>query len=69
MTIFKSMGLGCVHYLKHFLPPLINVMEVCGTSTPGLRELLFQQLCIIVSILKHFTRDYLDQFIKLMEVA
>src|SRR5690349_11547768 len=48
MTIFKTMGLGCVHYLKHFLPPLINVMEVCG-SLPGLRELIFQQLCILVS--------------------
>lgn len=43
MTIFKTMGLGCVHYLKHFLPPLINVMEVCG-SLPGLRELIFQQV-------------------------
>jgi len=62
MTIFKSQGLKCVPYLKHFMPLFMNVMKVVGESMPGLRELMFQQLCILVSIIKHYTRDFLDEF-------
>ncbi len=62
MTIFKSQGLKCVPYLKHFMPLFMHVMKVVGESMPGLRELMFQQLCILVSIIKHYTRDFLDEF-------
>lgn len=44
MTILKSMGASCVQYLKHFLPPLVHLMEVHGDNTPGLCEIIFQQL-------------------------
>lgn len=44
MTILKSMGVSCVQYLKHFLPPLVQLMEVHGHNTPGLCEIIFQQL-------------------------
>jgi hypothetical protein len=44
MTILKSMGVSCVQYLKHFLPPLVLLMEVHGDNTPGLCEIIFQQL-------------------------
>jgi len=59
MTIFKTMGLKCVLYLKHFMPLFLHVMRVCGDSLFGLRELVIRQLCVLVSIIKHYVRDYL----------
>eukprot|EP01125_Pyxidicula_operculata_P006159 TRINITY_DN2146_c0_g2_i1.p1 TRINITY_DN2146_c0_g2~~TRINITY_DN2146_c0_g2_i1.p1 ORF type:complete len:2397 (-),score=492.72 TRINITY_DN2146_c0_g2_i1:292-6513(-) len=67
MTIFKSMERGCVPYLRFFMPPLIEAMKTSGTHTPGLREFLFKQLRILVGIIKHFTRDYLDVFMDMMD--
>eukprot|EP01127_Copromyxa_protea_P022122 TRINITY_DN7809_c0_g1_i1.p1 TRINITY_DN7809_c0_g1~~TRINITY_DN7809_c0_g1_i1.p1 ORF type:complete len:2505 (+),score=361.67 TRINITY_DN7809_c0_g1_i1:42-7556(+) len=67
MTIFKSMNLRCLPYLEVFMPPLIDVMKNCGDSTPGLCELIFQQLGVLVSILKRHTRDYLPVLIDLMK--
>jgi hypothetical protein len=61
MTVFKSLGLKCVPYLKHFLPLFIHVMKVIGDSIPGLRELTFHQLRHLVSLIKHYTRDFLEE--------
>eukprot|EP01127_Copromyxa_protea_P021217 TRINITY_DN7249_c0_g1_i1.p1 TRINITY_DN7249_c0_g1~~TRINITY_DN7249_c0_g1_i1.p1 ORF type:complete len:2507 (+),score=519.55 TRINITY_DN7249_c0_g1_i1:98-7618(+) len=66
MTILKSMGVSCVQYLKHFLPPLVNLMELYGDNTPGLCEIIFQQLGVLVLILKHYAKQYVDTFMKLM---
>lgn len=66
MTIFTSMGLRCLPYLEVFMPPLIEVMKNCGDSTPGLCELIFQQLGVLVSILKRHTRDYLPMLIEVI---
>jgi hypothetical protein len=46
------------------MPPLIEVMKNCGDATPGLCDLIFQQLGILVSILKRHTRDYLPLLIE-----
>eukprot|EP01125_Pyxidicula_operculata_P012255 TRINITY_DN4020_c0_g1_i2.p1 TRINITY_DN4020_c0_g1~~TRINITY_DN4020_c0_g1_i2.p1 ORF type:complete len:2409 (-),score=332.13 TRINITY_DN4020_c0_g1_i2:1267-8115(-) len=67
MSIFKHMGLRCVPYLKHFMPIFVEVINVCGNTTPGLREQMFQQLAILTSLIKHFTRDYLSDLVELME--
>uniref|UniRef100_A0A6B2KWQ4 non-specific serine/threonine protein kinase n=1 Tax=Arcella intermedia TaxID=1963864 RepID=A0A6B2KWQ4_9EUKA len=65
MTIFRSMGLKCVAYLKYFMPVLKDVMDIC--SAPGLREMLIQQFCILVATIQHFTKDYLDLIMQIME--
>eukprot|EP01126_Amoeba_proteus_P027639 TRINITY_DN27416_c0_g1_i1.p1 TRINITY_DN27416_c0_g1~~TRINITY_DN27416_c0_g1_i1.p1 ORF type:complete len:550 (-),score=106.53 TRINITY_DN27416_c0_g1_i1:273-1712(-) len=67
MTILRSMGTRCVVYLKHFLAPLVNLIETYGDSTPGLRELLFQELGVLVLVLKHYSRDHFGTFVKLMD--
>jgi FKBP12-rapamycin complex-associated protein len=61
MTIFKSLGIKSTSYLRHFMPLFTHVMKVCGDTLFGLRELVFQQLCVLVSIIKHYTRDYLGE--------
>lgn len=66
MTIFKSLGLKCVPYLKHFMPLFMHVMKVVGDSIPGLRELTFQQLHTLVRLIKHYTRDFLDEFFQVL---
>lgn len=80
MTILKSMGVSCVQYLKHFLPPLVNLMEVHGENTPGLCEIIFQQLGeyhstldrltrqgVLVLILKHYAKQYVETFMKVLD--
>jgi serine/threonine-protein kinase mTOR len=67
MTIFKSLGVKSVAYLKYFMPLFMHVMKVCGDSLFGLRELVFQQLCILVSIIKHHARDYLSEFFQMIQ--
>lgn len=67
MTIFKSLGLKCVLYLKHFMPLFMHVMRVCGDSIFGLRELVIKQLCLLVYIIKHFTRDYLNDLFQIID--
>jgi len=67
MTIFQSLGLKCVPYLKHFVPLFMHVMKVLGDSIPGLRELTFKQLCNLVRLIKHYTRDFLNEFFQMIK--
>eukprot|EP00742_Colponemidia_sp_Colp-10_P007030 GILJ01007544.1.p1 GENE.GILJ01007544.1~~GILJ01007544.1.p1 ORF type:complete len:2402 (-),score=355.14 GILJ01007544.1:281-6541(-) len=64
MFIFKSLGLKCVPFLPQIIPPFLQVMRNCED---GLRESLFQQLGVLVSIVKQHIRNYLDPLFKLIQ--
>src|SRR5262245_57789362 len=64
MFIVKSLGLKCIQYLPQILPPFFGVMENCEQN---FREYLFQQLGVVVSIVKQHIRDYLPQIFKLVQ--
>lgn len=64
-AIFQSMGVKCVSYLKHFIPLFARLMAASADQF-GFREQVFQQLCLIVSLIKHFTRDYLNDFMSVV---
>lgn len=65
MVIFKSLGLKCIPFLPHIMPPFLQVMRTCES---GFREFLFQQLGVLVSIVKQHIREYLaDIFVLIKE--
>ena len=64
-SIFQSLGVKCVSYLKHFIP-LFSRLMTASVDQFGFREQVFQQLCLIVSLIKHFTRDYLSDFMSVI---
>lgn len=64
-SIFQSLGVKCVSYLKHFIP-LFSRLMTASVDQFGFREQVFQQLCLIVSLIKHYTRDYLSDFMSVV---
>ncbi|CAH1772250.1 unnamed protein product [Owenia fusiformis] len=62
--IFKSLGIKCVTYLQQVMPAYLNVIR---TSDANFREFLFQQLGVIISIVKHHVRNYLDDIFELIK--
>ncbi|KAF2071336.1 hypothetical protein CYY_007349 [Polysphondylium violaceum] len=64
MYIFKSLNLKCIPFLPQIMPPFLHVMNSCE---PGFREFLFQQLGLLVSIVKQHIRDYLVDVFALIE--
>uniref|UniRef100_A0A6B2KWH7 Serine/threonine-protein kinase TOR n=1 Tax=Arcella intermedia TaxID=1963864 RepID=A0A6B2KWH7_9EUKA len=65
VTIFKSIGVRCVGYLKHFIVPFIDVMNAFGDGN-NLREFVLTQLKGLVSIIQHHTRDHLPHLMRIM---
>lgn len=55
--IFKSLGLRCVSFLSKIIPAIISVMESCP---PSLLEFYFENLGILVSIVKQHIRPHVD---------
>lgn len=64
MYIFKTLGLKAVQYLPQIMPPLLNMMKVCPT---GLLEFHFQQLGLLISIVKGHIRNYLPELLALVQ--
>ena len=64
MYIFRTLGLKCVPFLTHIMLP---IMELIRTCEPGLRDFLFQQLGVLVSIVKHHIRKYLDEILAIVK--
>eukprot|EP00127_Corallochytrium_limacisporum_P000173 Clim_evm34s6 gene=Clim_evmTU34s6 len=64
MFIFKSLGLKCVPFLRHVMPALLQVMR---TGEQSLREFMFQQLGVLVSIVKQNIREYLNDIFDLIQ--
>lgn len=63
MSMFKSLGLRCVSFLPQIMPPYLQLLR---TSEPRFREFLFQQLAVMVSIVKVHLRDYLPDVFELV---
>ncbi|XP_013416422.1 serine/threonine-protein kinase mTOR-like [Lingula anatina] len=61
--IFKSLGIKCVPYIQQVMPAYLNVIR---TSDATFREFLFQQLGVIIAIVKQHIRNYLDDIFSLI---
>lgn len=64
MFIFRSMGMKCVTFLPQIMPPFLNLIRTCE---PSIRNSLFQQLSVLVSIVKRHIRNYSDEILKLIQ--
>ncbi|KTW30812.1 hypothetical protein T552_00524 [Pneumocystis carinii B80] len=63
MYVFKTLGLKCVPFLPQIIPGFLSVMQICLSS---LLEFYFQQLSILVTIVKQHIRNYLSDIFKLI---
>ncbi|SCV00133.1 LAMI_0G03092g1_1 [Lachancea mirantina] len=64
MHIFHTLGLRCVSFLKQIIPGIINVMHSCP---PSLLEFYFQQLSLLVTIVKQHIRPYVSEIFDVIE--
>ncbi|AAS53791.2 AFR420Wp [Eremothecium gossypii ATCC 10895] len=64
MHIFQTLGLRCVSFLKQIIPGMINVMRSCP---PSILEFYFQQLGVMVSIVKQHIRPYVDEIFEVIK--
>ena len=62
--IFKSLGIKCVPYLSQVLPSLINNIRTADTNK---RDFLFQQLSILIEIVKQHIISYMGEIFKLVK--
>lgn len=63
MHIFQTMGLRCVVFLKQIIPGFILVMHTCP---PSLLELYFQQLSLLISIVKQHIRPHVAEIVEVI---
>lgn len=63
MFIIKSLGLKCVPFLQQIVPPLLQVAKKCES---GLREFVFQQIRVLVSVVRQHMRPYLPQIFSML---
>ncbi|KNC98625.1 uncharacterized protein SPPG_06307 [Spizellomyces punctatus DAOM BR117] len=64
MYIFKTLGLKCVPFLPQIMPPFLTMMRTCPI---GMLEFHFQQLGLLVSIVKQHIRSYLTDLLSLIQ--
>jgi FKBP12-rapamycin complex-associated protein len=64
--IFKSLGIKCVPYISQVMPSFLNVIR---TADVNFREFLFQQLAVLIAIVKQHIRNYLDDIFQLIKVS
>ncbi|XP_077275474.1 serine/threonine-protein kinase Tor isoform X1 [Temnothorax americanus] len=62
--IFKSLGIKCVPYISQVMPSFLNVVH---TADMNFREFLFQQLAVLIAIVKQHIRNYLDDIFTLIK--
>lgn len=62
--IFKSLGIKCVPYISQVMPSFLNVVR---TADVNFREYLFQQLAVLIAIVKQHIRNYLDDTFNLIK--
>lgn len=63
--IFKSLGIKCVPYIAQVMPSFLNVIRTADVS---FKEFLFQQLAVLIAIVKQHIRNYLDDIFVLIRV-
>jgi FKBP12-rapamycin complex-associated protein len=61
--IFKSLGIKCVPYLSQVLPSLLHNIRTADTN---IREFLFQQLSILIEIVKQHIIVFMDDIFQLI---
>ncbi|KAI9091315.1 armadillo-type protein [Phlyctochytrium arcticum] len=64
MYIFKTLSLKCVPFLPQIMPPFLSMMRACPI---GMLEFHFQQLGLLVSIVKQHIRGYLQDLLSLIQ--
>ncbi|KAK7869671.1 hypothetical protein R5R35_010033 [Gryllus longicercus] len=62
--IFKSLGIKCVPYISQVMPSFLNVVRQADVN---FREYLFQQLAVLIAIVKQHIRNYLDDIFTLIK--
>lgn len=62
--IFKSLGIKCVPYLSQVLPSLLNNIRAADVNK---RDFLFQQLSILIEIVKQHIISYMGDIFKLVK--
>ncbi|PWN43039.1 putative TOR1-1-phosphatidylinositol 3-kinase [Ceraceosorus guamensis] len=63
MYVFKTQGLKCVTFLPQIIPAFLNVIRTCTTGT----EFYWQQLGILISIIKQHVRNHLKDIFDLVQ--
>ena len=66
MYIFKSMGLGCVPYLKKVVPHMISTLRTCASI--NLREAMLKQLASLSLIVREHLRPYVADIFDVVEI-
>ncbi|KAI8891642.1 armadillo-type protein, partial [Globomyces pollinis-pini] len=64
MYIFKTLGLKCVPFLHQIIPAILAMMKSCPS---GMLEFYFQQLGLLVTIVKQHIRNYIPDIISLIQ--
>jgi FKBP12-rapamycin complex-associated protein len=64
MYIFKTLGLKCVTFLPYIMPAMLSMMKTCPH---GMLEFYFQQLALLVAIVKQHIRNYIPDLIQLIQ--
>ena len=64
VTIFKTLGLRCVPFLGQIIPSFVTVIR---SAPPTRLELYFNQLAILVTIVRQHIRPYTKQLIDLVQ--
>ncbi|XP_048250308.1 serine/threonine-protein kinase mTOR-like isoform X1 [Haliotis rufescens] len=62
--IFKSLGIKCVPYIQQVIPAYLTVIR---SADPNFREFLFQQLGVIIAIVKQHIKNYLEDIFCLIK--
>lgn len=64
VTIFKTLGLKCVPFLDQIVPTFIQIIR---SAPPNRIDSYFNQLAILVSIVRQHIRPYLDELNELIQ--
>ncbi|XP_053376740.1 serine/threonine-protein kinase mTOR-like [Mercenaria mercenaria] len=62
--IFKSLGIKCVPYIQQVIPAYLTVIR---SADQNFRDFLFQQLGLIIAIVKQHIKNYLDDIFSLIK--
>lgn len=64
MNIFRTLGLECISFLDRIIPAFIAVIRSASTSR---RESYFNQLSILVTIVRQHIRNYLPEIVTVLQ--
>jgi FKBP12-rapamycin complex-associated protein len=64
MNIFRTLGLDCVSFLDKIIPAFLSVIR---SSAPGRLESYFNQLSILVTIVRQHIRNYLPDIVDVLQ--